>query len=168
MISGVPQGSVLGPLLFLLHVNGAVFSPRSRITLYADDILLIKHATTERCKLFVTVVSQQISNLQPRKSKLMIVTGKRNTRHSPALFLNGQAFARVFHNTYLGVNLTSNLSWSKHVHEICTRAKKMLGLLYRTFYLHTLSKKLMQLYTSPIRPCLEYACEVWNPFLKTC
>ena len=101
----------------------------------------------------------------PDKCKFMIVARKRNQTHSPALILNGHAITRVFHSTYLGITLSSDLSWSKHIHELCTRAKKMLGLLYRTLYLHTSSTNLLQLYVYFIRPRLEYACVVWYPHL---
>ena len=174
--SGVPQGSVLGPLLFLLYVNGAtnvVFSPGTKLVLYADDMLLFKPINNAEDFMLLqgdmnSLVQWSTSSFltfNPEKCKFMIVTRKRNLVHSPSLFLNGQAITRVFHYTYLGVTLTSDLSWSKHIHGLCTKAKKMLGLLYRTFYLHTSTSSLLQLYTSLIRPCLEYACEVWNPHI---
>ena len=174
--SGVPQGSVLGPLLFLLYVNGAtnvVFSPGTKLVLYADDMLLFKPINNAEDFMLLqgdmnSLVQWSTSSFltfNPQKCKFMIVTRKRNLVHSPSLFLNGQAITRVFHYTYLGVTLTSDLPWSKHIHGLCTKAKKMLGLLYRTFYLHTSTSSLLQLYTSLIRPCLEYACEVWNPHI---
>ena len=135
-------------------------SPGSTITLYADDILLSKPFDAEDLVLLqedINSLSQwsTYKNLvfNPDKCKFMIVTRKRNQTHSPALILNG-------HYTYLGVTLSSDLSWSKHIHELCTRAKKMLGLLYRTFYLYTSSTNLLQLYVYLIRPRLEYACVV--------
>ncbi len=74
------------------------------------------------------------------------------------------AIARMCHYTYLGVTLLSDLSWSKHIHELCTKSKKIVGPFYRTFHLHHHSPyKLLQLYIYLTRPCLEYACAVWNP-----
>ena len=142
--SGVPQGSVLGPQLFLLYVNGAtivVFSPRTNIVLYADDMSLFKPINDAEDFMLLqgdmnSLVQWSTSSFltfNPEKCKFMIVTRKRNFVYSPSLFLNGQAITRVFHYTYLGV------------------------------YLHTSTSNLLQLYTSLIRPCLEYAYEVWNP-----
>ena len=177
VLSGVPQGSVLGPLLFLLYVNSitnVVLSPGSEITLYADDILLSRAIKDSEDLVDLQEDMNALSqwsackhlNFNPDKCKFMIVTRKRNQVHSPILLLNGHAITRVFHYKYLGVTLSSDLSWSKHVHDLCTRAKKMLGLLYRTFYLHSSSTNLLQLYVYLIRPCLEYACVVWNPHLQ--
>jgi hypothetical protein len=52
-----------------------------------------------------------------------------------------------------------------HVDSICSKAKKILGLLYRRFYGNTDSASLIQLYQSLVRPHMEYACEVWDPYM---
>ena len=176
VISGVPQGSVLGPLFFLMYINGAsdlVFSPGTHITIYADDILLSKPVVcdddflglqTYLNYLFQWSVSRRFT-FNPEKCKFMVVSRRRNPVDPPVLTLGGHAITRVFQFTYLGVIVTSDLSWSEHIHVLCTRAKKMLGLLYRTFYLNASTTSLLQLYISLIRPFLEYACQVWNPHL---
>ena len=63
----------------------------------------------------------------------------------------------------LGVLLSSDLSWTPHITSVCSKAKQILGLLYRRFYNHTEGATLKQLYLSLIRPHLEYACPVWDP-----
>ncbi len=62
--------------------------------------------------------------------------------------------------------LTSDLSWSKHIQDTCTKAKKILGVLYRRFYQHADERTLRQLYISIVRPHLEYAAPVWDPHLR--
>ena len=62
--------------------------------------------------------------------------------------------------------LTSDLSWSKHIEGICTKTKKILGLLYRQFYQRANQETLLQLYVSIVRPHMEYAAQVWDPHLK--
>ena len=61
--------------------------------------------------------------------------------------------------------LSDNLSWSPHIHAICSKARQIIGLLYRRFYNFSNSDTLIQLYTSLVRPHLEYACPVWSPHL---
>ena len=67
---------------------------------------------------------------------------------------------------YLGLLLTSDLSWSKHIEGICTKTKKILGLLYHRFYQHANQETLLQLYILIVRPHMEYAAQVWDPHLK--
>jgi len=65
---------------------------------------------------------------------------------------------------YLGVVITSDLSWSEHVQSICNKCRKLVDLLYRQFYLNAYSDTLCQFYLLCIRPHLEYACTVWDPY----
>ena len=58
------------------------------------------------------------------------------------------------------------LSWSEHVQFICSKARKLLGLLYRWFYNNMSSDSLLQLYIFLVRPHLEYAAAVWSPHVK--
>ena len=66
---------------------------------------------------------------------------------------------------YLGISITSNLSWSQHISLICTKAMRLLGLIYRKFYFHSNTFTLLKLYVSLVCPLLEYACQVWNQYL---
>ena len=102
----------------------------------------------------------------PKKSKFMLVSRKRsNMSNPPPLVLCNHIISRVYQFNYLGVMITSDLTWSKHIHSLCTKARKMLGLLYRTFYTDSSSTSLLKLYATVIRPSLEYACQVWDPHL---
>ena len=60
--------------------------------------------------------------------------------------------------------VSSDLSWSNHISSICSKARKLLGILYRRFYTHSISDALFQLYLSLICPHLEYASSVWSPY----
>ena len=149
------------------------FSPETNITLYADDILLYKPI---RNSDDFTLLQTDLDNLSdwaarsclsfnPTKCKFMVVTRKRNPAIPPVVTLGCHTIARVYQYTYLGVTLSADLSWDKHIHVLCTKAKKMLGLLYRSFYPNSSASSLLKLYISLIRPLLEYACQVWNPYL---
>ena len=99
------------------------------------------------------------------KCKFMVVTRKRNSVNPPTLTLGSHAISRVYQYTYLGVIISADLSWGEHIHALCTKVKKTLGLMYRTFYANASPSTLLKLYVSLIRPSLEYACQVWNPYL---
>ena len=68
---------------------------------------------------------------------------------------------------YLGVLLSQDMSWSPQVQAVCSKAKKVLGLLYRKFYGCANTEMLTQLYISLVCPHLEYASPVWAPRLRT-
>ena len=112
-----------------------------------------------------------MSTFNPLKCKLMVVTRKKCPANPSILTLGTHAIARVHQFTYLGVTVTADLSWDAHIHALCTKVRKILGLLYRTFYANASASSLLKLYISLIRPSLEYAetleyaCQVWNPHL---
>ena len=138
--SGVPQGSVFGPLLFLLYINDITklhHSDHSRLTLYADDILLYKPITQNKSQV---EIQQDINRLfqwsqenmlsfNITKCKCMLLTKKHNTSLA-TIFLNNQPLGYVCHYKYLGVILASNLSWSNHIQEICKKTRRVLGMIY--------------------------------------
>ena len=80
------------------------------------------------------------------------------------LQLNGVVLDSVQSFKYLSVMLTSDMSWSTHVSMVCSRARKILGVIYRQFYANATSAVLLQL--SMVRPHVEYAAAVWSPHLK--
>ena len=63
---------------------------------------------------------------------------------------------------YLGVHISSDLSWSTHIDIITSKARRTLGFIYRKFYRNVNSSVLTKLYTTLVRPLLEYCCAVWD------
>ena len=92
----------------------------------------------------------------------MLITCKMRTM--PPLYLNGQVIVEVKKYKYLGVHLSSDLKWDTHITTICHKSKKLLGLMYRRFYTTVDPIFLCRLYLSLVRPILEYACQVWDPY----
>ena len=76
------------------------------------------------------------------------------------LMLNGLHLNKM---EYVGVLISSDLSWTPHIRSVCSKAKQILGLLYRRFYNHVKGDTIKQLYLSLVKPHLEYACPVWDP-----
>ena len=95
----------------------------------------------------------------------MIVSRKANPSSPARLSLGNSNLEKVECFKYLGLLLSSNLSFSQHIASICTKARRITGLLYRRFYHNANSDTLLQLYRSLVRPHLEYASPVWNPYL---
>ena len=97
----------------------------------------------------------------------MILSKKRcPVSSSASLYLCGSELEVVKLFKYLGVLLSNNLSWSDHISELCSKARKILGLLYRQFYNNANPATIKQLYISLVRPHLEYAVQVWDPYLQ--
>ena len=143
VLSGVPQGSVLGPLLFLVYIDDITamhLSSGSILNLYADDMLLYKAISTQsdyqslqddvdRVQEWVNV---NYLTLNTSKCKSMVVSRRRN-QHVTQLQLGNDVLEQVDTFKYLGVLLSSDLTWTPHIESICSKARKLVGLLYRQF-----------------------------------
>ena len=92
------------------------------------------------------------------KCNHMLVSHKReHTLPDPVIYLYGLPLESVSTFKYLGVLLTSDLSWFGHVNNACTKAKQLISLIYRRFYKYSITQTLRQLYLALMRPHLEYA-----------
>ena len=175
MISGVPQGSVLGPLL--ICIDGVTMIPLtegSKLVLYADDMLLYRRLSSpEDFQNDVDAVNNWVNEnrlcFNTTKCKYMLITRKKRPRpmHPPAILINGIPLDILdSYNSYLGLLISSDLSWSHHIDSICSKARRILGLLYWRFSHDTGPHALLQLYLSLVRPHLEYGSQVWDPHLQ--
>ena len=81
------------------------------------------------------------------------------------LHLNGTTLETVSTFKYLGVLVSSSLQRSPHIQGVCSKARKIFGLLYRWYYQHSDPSTLLHLYLSLVRPHTEYAAQVWDPHL---
>ena len=97
------------------------------------------------------------------KCKYMIISRKKNPSHPPALKLGSSTLDRVYSYRYLGLLLTLSLCWTERINDICAKAKRMVGLLYRRFYKDASPQTLFQMYLALVRPATEYASQVWDP-----
>jgi len=171
VISGVPQGSVLGPILFILFINdiSQIASGQIVTKLFADDLKLyisIKNIQDNVCLQNVLAhlsiwCSQWQLTVNLSKS-CVIHLHKDNNKHT--YFLDGKPVPVVDTICDLGITISSDCSFDQHIGSIIGKAHSRVGLLFRAFVSRDL-KFLKLAYTTYVRPILEYATCVWSPYL---
>ena len=172
IVCGVPQGSILGPLLFLLYVNDIVNAiPKLFSLLYADDTNSFKTGkklseifavmNSEICEL-VKWLNINMLKLNVKKKHYMIFSSQRkNVIHDEKLYVNGKEINQVSHTKFLGVIIDDKLSWDYHIKHIRNKIVKGIGIVSKAKkYLN--KSCLRTLYSSIIYPYLTYCIEVWG------
>ena len=169
--SGVPQGSVLGPLLFLLHINDLPNVVTSPVRLVADDCLLYRPIRSvvdqEAFQCDMDALERWASTwgmkFNANKCYLMNIARTRNhLTHNYSL--NNHILQTVTREKYLGITISNDLNLSTHINTITNKCNSKLGFLRRN--LSRCPQKLKETaYLSLVRPTLEYAASVWDPHL---
>lgn len=163
--SGVPQGSVLGPTLFLYYINDLPTNIRSTVRLFADDTIIYNTAQNH------AELQDDLDKLQrweekwdmefhPAKCQHLTIT--RKTKPTVTSFkLHNTTIPKTDNIKYLGVTIDSKVNWSRHVHNITAKANRTLGFIRRT--ITTTSPDIKALaYKQLLRPVLEYASGAWD------
>ena len=169
--SGVPQGTVLGPLMFLIYINDIAdnINFETHIRLFADDCVLYRaiHSTNDsKClqedldSLTDWATRWQMSFNTAKCSILRVTTKKNPLLHSYKM--NNDDLNSVKHHPYLGIELTHNLKWTNHINNITLKANKALWFIRRNLWRCPASIK-QQMYFALVRPILEYASVIWDP-----
>ena len=168
--SGVPQGSVLGPVLFIIFINDLPFGIKTNCKLFADDSKIYGKATTEEdrqliqndidaCFNWANLWSMQF---HPKKCKVMHF-GRNNPKH---IYLMGNNIINVTHEEKdLGITITDNLNWRRQTAICVKKANRTMGMIKHTFS-HIDKEMFTTLYSTLIRPQLEYCPQVWSPHHK--
>jgi hypothetical protein len=173
VLSGIPQGSVLGPLLFIIYINDLpnVCRDICNVFMFADDAKLYKCVSNQldadnlnlSFNNIMTWSQNWLMKLNINKCKVLSLrTTKANIVTYSYGVANSDTLERVDNIKDLGVNMTCNLSFRSHVYEKINLAYRMLGLIKRNFF-SVDSYTFITLYKSFVRCHLEYATSVWNP-----
>ncbi|MCG8096816.1 MAG: hypothetical protein JAZ17_24870 [Candidatus Thiodiazotropha endolucinida] len=168
--AGVPQGSVLGPLLFLIFINDIVIEINSNIRLFADDTsLYIIVENPQASALLLNTDLQKISDwadkwlvlFNPPKSESLTVSRKLIKPVHPPLSMNNQQIKEVQSHKHLGLYLASDGSWHDHIQYIKDKAWTRVNIMRNLKY--KLDRKSLEIiYIAFIRPILEYGDTIWD------
>ena len=170
VISGVPQGSVLGPLLFILFVNDLPDTITSTCKLFADDTKIYKDSKQH------LIIQEDINSLFQWSKKWQL---EFNVDKCKVLHIGKYNPCHIYYtdNSYsesltvsnserdLGVVFDSFLNFDLHINGCISRANRVLGIIHRSFsYLD--KRMFIPLYKTIIRPILEYGNSIWSPLYK--
>ena len=168
--AGVPQGSVLGPLLFLIYIHDIVENINACIRLFADDTslyLIVENPIEAAEKLNSDLAkvhawaSKWLVTFNPSKTESLIFSRKLNKPYHPPVYMSEQPITEVSSHKHLGLVFQQDCTWHEHIDNIKCKAWFRINIMRKLKF--TLDRKSLQtIYFSFIRPLLEYANIVWD------
>ena len=184
--SGVPQGCVLSPTLFLIFINDLLSLTSNPIHSYADDSTLHSSTIFPKPPSINTRLSSRVNtlsslnndleriaswgadnlvNFNDQKTQFQLITLS-NVEDDPFITFKNTIIRPTTTSHILGLTVSSNLSWKPHIQQIAKSASAKLGILFKCRPFFT-CEQLLKIYKGLIRPCLEYCSHVWGGSTST-
>ena len=171
VLSGIPQGSILGPILFTIFINDLPDGLKSCNKIFADDTKIYNKSVNNdiiQSDLYLLQEWTSVWDLHFNIKKCKVLyAGPKNPKHQYNMKLkNGvQVVTECAEEKDLGVWFDSSMSFDNHINKVVSKANQITGIIRRSFSFLDKST-FLQLYKSMIRPHVEYANSVWSPYLK--
>ncbi len=168
--AGVPQGSILGPLLFLIFINDIANDLESVPHLFADDTNIL--FPTKDMQLGIATVNRDLMKISswcdkwcvtmnPGKIKAILYSRKRNPSQINGLTYNNSPVKIVTSLKHLGLQFDSQLNWNEHIDLVIEKARGAAHPIHLLKYKIS-TKRLLFFYKVYIRPIIEYGCVIWG------
>ena len=185
--AGVPQGSILGPLLFLIYINDLTDGLSSNAKLFADDTSLFSvihdfqtssnnlNKDLERISKWASQWKMNFNSDTTKQAQEVIFSRKSKKKVHPPLLFNNASVTQIFSQKHLGIILDNQLKFGDHLKIVSGKINKIIGLL-RKLQFFLARAALMTIYKAFIRPHLDYGdilydqtynmsfTKNWNPF----
>ena len=171
--SGIPQGSVLGPLLFVIFINDILEGIKSNGLMYADDTKIFRMISTkedaEKLQKDIEMLESWSSKwdlkFHPDKCHVLTLGNFENIRYTSRYMICDKEMEHVSSEKDLGIIIDENLNFEEHISNKVRIANAIVGQIRSSFtFLDGTTFK--RLYTTFVRPHLEYAQTVWSPYLQ--
>ena len=169
--SGVPQGSVLGPVLFLIFVNDLDDVVQCKISKFADDTKLFREITSNESSQALqndlNMVATWCANwgMKLNLEKCVHLPFGKNRSDEVMYYIDDEIITKRHSIKDLGITISTDLKPEVHISEIVSKAYKILGLIKRTLSCKK-SSVILPLYIALVRPILEYGAQAWSPLLQ--
>ena len=171
VLSGVPQGTVLGPLFFLVYINDISdnLDQGTKLRLFADDSFLYReiNSVEDSCQLQIDLDKLQQwektwkMEFHPDKCQVLRITNKRKPINK-VYSIHNKSLKETNSAKYLGVTIDNKLRWTEQNGNVCRKANSVLGFLRRNT--SSCPKEIKEkCFKSLVKPILEYGCSVWDP-----